>query len=172
MIALVFTFIVQVDPGIESARKAYDENRLEDALSISRRAKADAKTVEQRIALYELDAKVHLAQDRTESAIADFVSILRLDPTYRGSGVWSPKIVSALSTAREIIEAEQAIPRLAANPPTPPLKDSAKEATPFYRTWWFWTTVGLVAGGAGALAYFESRPEFNENARGPFPIRF
>lgn len=162
---------------LDRAREAYDRFALDEALELTAEALLESDDPQWQIQVRALEAEIHLAQGREEAAIADYVAILQIDPSYTGSDMLSPKIVSALSTAREIVRAQQQLEererQTQVTLTAPPVEVEPRRERRFYQTWWFWTLTGVVvAGGVGLFAYRSAQPNFPEEARGPIDISF
>jgi hypothetical protein len=66
-----------------------------------------------------------------------------------------------------------AVPVAPAVPMEPPAKPEKKaEASPFYKTWWFWTIVGAVVVGGGTAAYLLTRDGGGTGSAGFTPDPF
>lgn len=74
---------------------------------------------------------------------------------------------AAVSRSLTLPQAVVAIP--VAPPPAEPRKEKPAEATPFYKTWWFWTVVGAVVVGTGTAVYFGTRSSGSTGSAGFTP---
>ena len=59
----------------------------------------------------------------------------------------------------------------AVTPITPFTIETSRPARDIYRTWWFWTAVGVIVAGTGvAIAWYAASPDHPEADFGPFPM--
>jgi tetratricopeptide (TPR) repeat protein len=144
--------------------RAFDEGRLEEAIVDFEEA---YRLSSQPVLLYELgEARYQLRNfEAAKSCLFEFLEKERKSPLAQRAFHLLTRIDAETGGAPATVmcvgpEQQKRValpqdrvkpPSPAPPPPPPPPRPVVAEARPFYKSWWFWTAVGVVAVGGGTV---------------------
>ena len=150
-------------PDLAAAERAYAEGSYQAVLPALRQAWRGPLSLHDIHRALELEALAHTAFDQAEPAIQAFQFLLAEDPQYLPDAQASPKVLAFFAEARRrgpLGITSHGAASAAVRPPwtQPPPPAPAPEGHPLYTRWWFWTGAAVIAGAAGAAAWYELHP--------------
>jgi hypothetical protein len=184
--------------ALTAARQAYKDFEYDRVLPLLETALGETQEPADRIAIFELEATMHVMYGRDEDAIDAFGRLLATRPDFELGPTASPKLRQVFEVAknrRAIVVVPPSIgPTVPAAPPataaevvtaTAPVEAGQATAAsritppapeaPLWREWWLWASVGAVVvavAGGSYLIWRATIPGVPDSEFGPFDLGY